>query len=374
MYKIILIMFFFSSTLLSQHLPLKIGNQWHYDPSAVPGGVKYAAIAVDTTIINNKTYYKIERRHAFTGQLLSTTFDRFENDHLYYRLNNNIDSLIIDFNWPVGYTQTTNHGDTCYDFYILDNISIRNVWGFNTESYSFRIGYWCLGMPDTAWVLFSPEIVRMFGCYWAGDGRLEGAIIDGTTYGDLYPLPVELISFTYDVQGNILELSWTTTTETNNSGFEILRKAQNDNNWESIGFIPGHGTTTEPQFYSFTDDEVESGKYQYRLKQIDFDGSFKYSEIIEVEIELPAEFYLSQNYPNPFNSTTKISYILPEGTFVSLIVYDCLANNVKTLVNEFQEAGLHQVLFVEDNLPSGLYFLRIMAGEWDQTRKMVLLR
>jgi N-acetylneuraminic acid mutarotase len=112
-------------------------------------------------------------------------------------------------------------------------------------------------------------------------------------------VPVELISFTSTSSGNDVILNWSTATETNNQGFEILRSTQNDNEWEVIGYVPGFGTTTEPKSYSYTDSEVFTGKHTYRLKQIDFDGSFEYSPEVEVEVSAPIEFALEQNYPNP---------------------------------------------------------------------------
>lgn len=176
----------------------------------------------------------------------------------------------------------------------------------------------------------------------------------------------------------------------NNSGFEILRFAQNDDNsWGKIGFIPGHGTTTEQQQYSFIDESVPSGKYQYRLKQIDYDGTFEYSDIVEVEVGLPTEFSLEQNYPNPFNPSTKIKFTIPSvGTslmkFVQLKVYDILGNEVATLVNEEKPAGNYEVNFSAIggsssggdawNLSSGIYFYQLKAGKFLQTKKMIYLK
>jgi hypothetical protein len=188
--------------------------------------------------------------------------------------------------------------------------------------------------------------------------------------------PVELSSFTASLLQNekTVQIDWTTATETNNSGFEILRKAQNDNDWNKIGFVPGHGTTTETQYYSSTYNEVKSGKYQYKLKQIDYDGTFKYSQIVEVEIQFVNEFSLSQNYPNPFNPSTVISYRLPVIGFVTLKVYDILGREVVTLVNEEKSIGIYEVEFNATGFPSGIYFYKLQAGPFTETKKMILLK
>jgi len=196
--------------------------------------------------------------------------------------------------------------------------------------------------------------------------------------------PVELISFTSTVVGNVVKLAWITATETNNSGFEILRSAQNDNDWETIGFVPGFGTTTEPKSYSYTDENIKSGIYKYRLKQKDFDGTVTYSHEIEVEIDLtPKEFVLNQNYPNPFNPSTKIKFTIPSvGTqravSVQLKVYDVLGNEIATLVNEELPAGEFEVEFntssIKHNPSSGIYFYQLKSGRFVMTKKMVLLK
>jgi photosystem II stability/assembly factor-like uncharacterized protein len=190
--------------------------------------------------------------------------------------------------------------------------------------------------------------------------------------------PVELISFNADVNEKDIDLSWITATETNNSGFEIERKINNDN-WESIGFVEGQGTTTESQHYTFVDNDVNPGKYQYRLKLIDYDGTFEYSDIIEVEIPSVNKFSLEQNYPNPFNPATVISYQLAVTSNVVLKIYDELGNEVATLVNEEKPAGSYVVDFSvgQDSSPdiaSGIYFYRLQAGSFIETKKMILLK
>ena len=187
-------------------------------------------------------------------------------------------------------------------------------------------------------------------------------------------IPVELTSFFSSFEGNVVNLYWTTATEKNNHGFEIQRSIDKTN-WKAIEFKEGKGTTSESQQYSYTDQliDLQAAKLYYRLKQLDFDGSFKYSDVIEVEI-IPSVFSLSQNYPNPFNPTTKISYQLPSNNFVTLKVYDVLGNEVAALVNEQQPAGKYEVQFDASGLGSGIYFYKLNAGSLVETRKMVLMK
>ena len=193
-----------------------------------------------------------------------------------------------------------------------------------------------------------------------------------------FPLPVELSSFTSSVNNNNVTLNWTTAAETNNSGFEIERskvKDQMSDDWKKIGFAQGNGNSTTPQSYTFEDKNLSSGKYKYRLKQIDFNGNFEYHNLSnEVVIEVPEKLSLSQNYPNPFNPTTKISYELPISNYVSLKVYDVLGNEVGSLVNQKQNAGRYEINFDGSNLSSGVYFYKIQAGDFTAVKKMMLMK
>ncbi len=191
-------------------------------------------------------------------------------------------------------------------------------------------------------------------------------------------IPVELIFFTSELNGNSIFLEWQTATETNNSGFEVERsqmsKVKGQMEWEQIGFVNGNGTTTEPMSYSFVDKNVHAGFYKYRLKQIDFNGSFKYSDAIEIEVEALVEFSLEQNYPNPFNPSTVIKYSVPADGNVSLKVYDVLGNEVSSIVNEFKQAGTFDVTFDGSNLSSGIYYYRFTSGELTLTKKLMLTK
>ncbi|MBK8549843.1 MAG: T9SS type A sorting domain-containing protein [Ignavibacteria bacterium] len=191
-------------------------------------------------------------------------------------------------------------------------------------------------------------------------------------------LPVELSSFTSSVNGRNVELNWTTSAETNNSGFEIERsndRGQTSNEWIEVGNVNGNGTTTSSSNYSFTDRGLSSGNYNYRLKQIDFNGNFVYFNLSnEVNVGVPAKFDLSQNYPNPFNPSTQINYDLPLDGNVSIKLFDMSGKEVAALVNEVKTAGYYTVNFNAGNLSSGIYFYTIKANNFVQTKKMMLLK
>ena len=194
----------------------------------------------------------------------------------------------------------------------------------------------------------------------------------------LAPLPVELSSFTANLNGRNIELNWITKTEVDNYGFDIERMHQNQP-WEKIGFITGNGNSNSPKSYSFIDDKLSgSGTYSYRLKQIDNDGTFEYSTVISVTADAPAEFILNQNFPNPFNPETNISFSLPEPGMVKLSVYNSLGKEVAVLVNRGLEAGYHSIPFninsISGNYSSGVYFYKLETDGLIQTNKMILLK
>jgi hypothetical protein len=188
-------------------------------------------------------------------------------------------------------------------------------------------------------------------------------------------LPVELTSFIGTPQGNSVILDWTTATELNNRGFEIER--QIDGAWVTVGFVEGKGTTSDVQSYRFTDklDLVKAQTISYRLRQIDFDGTYSYSNEIEVEYSpVPNNLVLEQNYPNPFNPTTKINYQLPANGFVNLKIFDALGNEVITLLNQVQNEGVHSIDFNADNLTSGIYFYTLRFNDVTKSNKMILIK
>lgn len=192
------------------------------------------------------------------------------------------------------------------------------------------------------------------------------------------PLPVELSSFTSTVNNNIVTLNWSTVNELNNSGFDIERKSSNSD-WSKIGFIIGNGTITNSANYIFSDKNLTSGKYNYRLKQIDFNGSYNYYELSsEINISAPGKFYLSQNYPNPFNPVTKVNFDIPFDSKVSLKLYDITGKEIKELINEFKPAGYYNVQINGEDISSGTYFYRLISDGNNQNftdiKKMILIK
>lgn len=186
-------------------------------------------------------------------------------------------------------------------------------------------------------------------------------------------VPVELSSFVASVSDKNVTLAWKTETETNNYLFEIERKNENSE-WVTIGFVNGHGTTTNENNYSYTDNYIQSGIYFYRLKQIDFNGSLSYSDIVQIDVKIPAIFSLEQNYPNPFNPTTKIVFSIPKAGKVSLKIFDLLGEKIKTLIDRKMSTGEHEVKFNAIDLPSGVYIYTLRADNFTDSKKMVVLK
>ncbi|MFH0734294.1 MAG: choice-of-anchor J domain-containing protein [bacterium] len=213
-------------------------------------------------------------------------------------------------------------------------------------------------------------------------GTFEGdAEIDGLFVPNSRPIPVELTMFKADVINNGVVLEWSTATELNNKGFEIERKTADQAAWQAISFVSGNGTTTEINNYSYVDNSVlNNTTYSYRLKQIDYDGTLSYSQIVEVSNNgIPVTYNLSQNYPNPFNPTTVINYSLPSASYVKLVVTNMLGQEVSTLVNEHQKEGTYNLNFNASSLSSGVYFYSLIVESangqiFNSVKKMMILK
>ena len=189
-------------------------------------------------------------------------------------------------------------------------------------------------------------------------------------------IPVELTGFSAFAFNNGVKLEWKTASELNNNGFEIERSINTRADFITVGFVEGKGTTTEISNYSYIDNLELTGlqSIHYRLKQVDYNGAFSYSSIVNVDVNIPDGFVLNQNYPNPFNPSTQISYSIAGDAFVSLKVYDFLGEEVNVLVSEYKPAGVYKVEFDASNLPSGTYFYTLKAGEFLSSKKMMLIK
>ena len=192
--------------------------------------------------------------------------------------------------------------------------------------------------------------------------------------GSSTPFPVELVTFSANISDNGIILNWLTATEVNNYGFEVQR-SNNADKWDILGFVEGQGNSNSPKEYIYTDAVVSfAGTYYYRLKQIDNDGTYKYSVKIEVDFNSPNDFKLNQNYPNPFNPSTTISFSLPVSGNVSLKIFNALGEEITSLVESFLESGVHTFNFNAEGLTSGLYVYQLSTSNAIQTRKMLYLK
>jgi len=198
----------------------------------------------------------------------------------------------------------------------------------------------------------------------------DGVILKTTDGG----LPVELISFSAYCCNQTVFLNWKTETEVNNFGFEIERSLNNGIKWEKIGFVNGYGNSNSPKEYSFTDRPSGGSAFRYRLKQIDNDGIFEYSQEVKVIFEIPSGYSLEQNFPNPFNPATIIEFSLPSDNHVEIRVFDVLGRETAILLNEYKQAGTYRIGFDADGLTSGVYFYKMVSGSFTAIKIMVLLR
>jgi hypothetical protein len=282
----------------------------------------------------------------------------------------------------------SNAGDINHDGY--DDV-IVGAYGFNSSTGRVYVYYGGSTMDNNADVIIDGEKENdSFGSSVSFAGEVNGDgyddIITGTgSYpyngkayiysDDSAPLPIELISFTGKVVNNKVELNWQTATEVNNYGFEILRSAQNEfGNWIKIGFVNGCGNSNSPKRYKYIDDNpTGSNKFLYRLKQIDTDGNFDYTDIIEVDI-IPTEFNLSQNYPNPFNFSTRIKFSLPTATGLHLELINLVGESIRTILAGKYEAGFFEVEVDLSDLPSGLYFYKLQSDNIVKVKKLMLLK
>ena len=286
--------------------------------------------------------------------------------------------------FPVGngYWVFTATGGSGYSYDVIINYDDAQLGTVSPEA-DLR-----LAKSDDGGALYTPYLVAGTG---AGEYELNTTANTIKVYGltsfstfavtdNDNPLPVELSSFTSSIDKRKVTLNWSTAAEQNNSGFDIERKSIGaGNSWSKVGNVAGAGNSNATVSYNFVDNNVNTGKYNYRLKQIDFNGNFKYYDLsAEVIVGVPSKFEISQNYPNPFNPSTKINFDLPFDSKVQIKIFDMTGKEMAQIVNESRAAGYYTVQFNASSLSSGIYFYQINATGGSQsfvkTMKMVLVK
>ena len=205
------------------------------------------------------------------------------------------------------------------------------------------------------------------------DNLMGWGIINTLDAVELIPVPVELTLFNGEYINGVVQLEWHTSTETNNYGFEIQKRYENTS-FEKIGFVTGNRTTSNGIDYSFIDDDLLASRIYYRLKQLDFNGDFEYSEEIMVDVPSLSDYQLFQNYPNPFNPGTSIKYSVPVQSKIKIALYDIIGNEIRTLYEGVQKTGVHEITLNADHLPSGIYFVSMTAENFSKAIKITLLK
>ena len=186
-------------------------------------------------------------------------------------------------------------------------------------------------------------------------------------------LAVELADFTATNSDGTVSLAWSTFAEKDNAGFEVQQRV--DGEFARIGYVEGMGTSTEVVDYRHDVTDLTPGTHAFRLKMIDLDGTFTYSPVVEVAVDVPGAYHLSAAYPNPFNPQTQFSLSIARAQQVSVGVYDLLGRQVAQLFNGIMEADQAvQFQFEAANLPSGLYVIRAAGEDFVAARQVTLLK
>ena len=266
------------------------------------------------------------------------------------------------------YIDVTNNDYTC-------PITLESFYNPPTASVLFDPPLPITGSPGATLkthLVFTSEVVTHFTL------KLRARDCHDTSYCYLdfdWVLPVELTSFVSVIHKNDVTLNWITATESNNERFEIERSVVNSQVWNKVGAVHGFGNSTQPVSYSFNDNGLSAGNYNYRLKQIDFNGNFEYHNLnSEVLIGVPGNFELTQNYPNPFNPVTQIDFQIPADGNINLSVYDNNGKLVSVLTDGFRPAGYYKVIFNASDISSGVYYYRLNADKFSEVKKMMVIK
>ena len=300
-------------------------------------------------------------------------------------LNSTSEYFVVEYRKRLGPFENTLPGEGLLVYRINKQIS-GNAAGPPDEVYLYRLG----GTINSDGSLWAANYSANVGRTSINDltnpssflsdgspGRLDisnigfvGNTIDFVVGENAFP--VELTSFIAQLIKNKVSLNWQTATEINNYGFDIERITSDT--WQKIGFVNGNGNSNSPKKYSFIDRNPTGGcNFKYRLKQIDNDGQFEYSDVVEVEI-VPIKFSLYQNYPNPFNPKTIIKFSISTADKITLKIYNPLGAVVSTLIDEIKQPGNYNFTFDARYLPSGIYFYNLQSHEGSITKKMILLK
>jgi len=288
---------------------------------------------------------------------------------------------------PTGYWQLDNSGITGGTYNVGFEGQGFNVGGTSILNYALlRVikrdnsssNWQALGTYQVATGSNNDATAWRYGLTSFSTFAFGGNTVDNPFAG---PLPVELSSFTSNTKGRTVNLNWSTASEQNNAGFQIERTNLNskDQTWTVLGFVTGKNNSSSLNNYTYIDEKLQAGKYQYRMKQVDFNGNYKYYELNNViNIGEPTTISLSQNYPNPFNPVTKVDYSLPTESNVSIVIYDMIGRKVQNVISEHQQAGFYSIQINANNLSSGVYFYRLLAETNGQsivmTKKMNVIK
>lgn len=200
------------------------------------------------------------------------------------------------------------------------------------------------------------------------------------------PLPVELTAFEATLDGDAVQLTWATASETNNAGFHVERALaagsadegaeEASAAWQAIGFVGGAGTTSAPRNYGYRDAALPFGaeRLRYRLRQVDLDGTASFGPAIEVQLGAPEQIALHAPYPNPVAEQAMVRYELPQAARVRLAVYNALGQRTAVLVDSPQPAGRKELRLATHTWPSGVYFVQLQVGSTAHMRKITVIR
>ncbi len=319
------------------------------------------------------------------GYRLSFGDNSGDDEIILQKVSNGVANDILISNSPVV------NGISDYSFLIRVTRSAESLWNLYTSTLPTVNGEGATpdmipsivntsvfqgSVSDDTYTNFENGYLGVVAVHTSGDQQRTGLEFD-QIYFDTdaeAPLPVELSSFTASTMSNSVKLNWITQTEIQNYGFDIERAAADKNNWQKIGFVKGNGNSNSPKNYSYTDENLKSGKYFYRLKQLDTDGKFEYSAKVEAVVSAPLKFSLEQNFPNPFNPTTNIDYSIPTDGRVKLTIFNLLGQQAAVLIDEYKTAGEYTAVFDAKGLSSGLYFYKLESNGLTTVKKMTLLR